>query len=162
MKAIEKQFDKTIQEETDAKLLDEMFVERVKTFLDTFTPNRLNFRLAPFDSFPEFQILSNLKSEYLVNGDFENVIYTYGSRPNIKLTVFGVITSCPHEIDQRVNLNDEFLPFGDDELDEAANFDKVFRNVFTSFEDFEKIFFVPSFPKIAVSPIGIYREVIWE
>mgnify|MGYP003657368709 FL=1 len=32
LKAIEKQFDKTIQEETEAKLLDETFVERVKTF----------------------------------------------------------------------------------------------------------------------------------
>lgn len=162
LKAIEKQFDKTIQEETEAKLLDETFVERVKTFLDTFTPNRLNFRLAPFDLFPQFQILSNLKGEYLVNGNFDNVIYTYGSRPNIKLTVFGVITSCPGEIDQRVDLNDEFLPYGDGELDEAANFDKIFRNVFTSFEAFEKFFFVPSYPKIAVSPIGIYREVIWE
>jgi hypothetical protein len=112
--------------------------------------------------FPEFQILSNLKSEYLVNGDFENVIYTYGSRPNIKLTVFGVITSCPSELDQRVDLNDEFLAFRDDELSEEANFDKIFRNVFSSFEAFEKFFFVPSYPKIAVSPIGIYREVFWE
>jgi hypothetical protein len=162
LKAIEKQFDKTIQENTEANLLDETFVERVKTFLDTFTPNRLNFRLAPFDSFPEFQILSNLKSEYLVNGNFDNVIYTYGSRPNIKLTVFGIITSCPSEVDERVDLNDEFLAYEDDELSEAANFDKIFRNVFSSFEAFEKFFFVPSYPKIAVSPIGIYREVIWE
>jgi hypothetical protein len=36
LKAIEKQFDKTIQEHTEANLLDETFVERVKTFLDTF------------------------------------------------------------------------------------------------------------------------------
>ena len=69
-----KKFDKTIEELSEAQLLDETFVERVKVFLDTFSPNRLNFRLAPFDLFPEFQILSNLKSEYLVNGDFENVI----------------------------------------------------------------------------------------
>ena len=92
--------------------------------------------MAPFDLFPQFQILSNLKGEYLVNGNFDNVIYIYGSRPNIKLTVFGVITSCPGEIDQRNILNEEFI--------------------------IEKFFFVPSYPKIAVSPIGIYREVIWE
>lgn len=162
LKAVEKSFDKTIQEHTDANLLDETFVERVKTFLDTFSPNRLNFRLAPFDDFPEFQILSNLKSEYLVNGDFENVIFTYGSRPNIKLSVFGVITSCPREKDIRIDLNDEYLGYDDSELSEEAAYDKIFRNVFSSFENFEKFFFVPSYPKIAISPIGIYREVIME
>ncbi len=162
LKAIEKSFDKTIQEHSEANLLDETFVERVKTFLDTFSPNRLNFRLAPFNDFPEFQILSNLKSQYLVNGDFENVIYTYGSRPNIKLSVFGVITSCPREKDIRVDLNDEYLRYEDSELSEEAAYDKIFRNVFSSFENFEKFFFVPSYPKIAISPIGIYREVIIE
>jgi hypothetical protein len=162
LKAAEKSFDKIIEEHSEAQLLDETFVERVKTFLDTFSPNRLNFRLAPFDSFPEFQILANLKSQFLVNGDFENVIFTYGSRPNIKLSVFGVITSCPQEQDVRVNLNDEYLAYDEDELSEEAVYDKVFRNVFASFENFEKFFFVPSYPKIAISPIGIYREVIIE
>ncbi len=38
-------------------------------------------------------------------------------------------------------------------------FDKAFRNVFASFEGFEKFFFVPSYPKLAISPIAIYREV---
>ena len=162
LKAVEKSFDKTIQEHSEANLLDETFIERVKIFLDTFSPNRLNFRLAPFDDFPEFQILSNLKSEYLVNGDFENVIFTYGSRPNIKLSVFGVITSCPRKKDIRVDLNDEYLGYDDSELSEEAVYDKIFRNVFSSFENFEKFLFVPSYPKIAISPIGIYREVIIE
>lgn len=162
LKAIEKKFDQTIEEQSEAVLLDETFVERVKTFLDTFTPNRLNFRLAPFDLFPDFQILANLKSEYLVNGDFENVIFTYGSRPNIKLTVFGIITSCPGKTDNRVDLNDEFIGYEDGELSEEVAYDKIFRGVFSSIETFEKFFFVPSHPKIAISPIGIYREVIFE
>src|SRR5690606_6178798 len=114
----------------------------------------------PLDSFNDFQILANLKDKYLVDSDFESVIYTYGTRPNIKLSVFGVVTSCPRKDDQRVDPNDEFLIYNDSELDEAKGFDKAFRNVFTSFEAFEKFFFVPSFPKIAISPIAIYREVI--
>ncbi|MEO2082275.1 MAG: hypothetical protein ABGW88_02135 [Leeuwenhoekiella sp.] len=162
LKAYEKKFDQAIEELSDAKLLDETFIERIKTFLDTFTPNRLNFRLAPLDDFPDFQILANLKSKYLVNGDFENVIYTYGTRPNIKLSIFGVITSCPQKEDKRVNLNDEYLEYSDDQLSEVEVYDKVFRNVFSSFEDFEKFFFVPSYPKIAISPIGIYREISYE
>ena len=159
LRAIEKNFDKAIVETSGAVFLDDTFIERVETFLNTFSPDRLNFRLAPFDVFNDFQILANLKSEYLVNGDFENVIYTYGSRPNIKLSVFGIITSCPQKEDIRVDLNDEYLGYEDEELQDEAVFEKAFRNVFSSFEGFEKFFFVPTYPKISVSPIAIYREI---
>lgn len=159
LQAIEKNFDKTIEKESGAVFLDEIFIDRVETFLNTFSPNRLNFRLAPFDVFNDFQILANLKSEYLVNGDFEKVIFTYGSRPNVKLSVFGIVTSCPQKEDIRVDLNDEYLGYADDELADEAAFEKAFRRVFSSFEEFEKFFFVPTFPKISVSPIAIYREV---
>jgi hypothetical protein len=162
LKAMEKNFDELLEKSSDASLLDETFIERVKIFLDTFTPNRLNFRLLPFDIFPEFQILANLKSEYLVNGDFENLIYTYGSRPNIKLSVFGIISSCPQPRDNRIDHNDEFVGYNDEELTAEMTYNRAFRSVFSSFENFEKFFFVPIYPKIAVSPIAIYREVIFE
>lgn len=159
LKAFEKNFDEVIEKEAGAALLDETFINRVEIFLNTFSPNRLNFRLAPFDIFNDFQILANLKSEHLVNGTFENVIYTYGSRPNIKLSVFGVITSCPQKKDIRKDLNDEYLAYHDNELVAEVQFEKAFRQVFSTFENFEKFFFVPSYPKIAVSPIAIYREI---
>ncbi|WP_207428802.1 hypothetical protein [Pedobacter sp. SYSU D00535] len=159
LKAIEKNFDKALEQESNASFLDETFIERVEIFLNTFSPNRLNFRLAPFDVFNDFQILASLKSEHLVNGNFENVIYTYGSRPNIKLSILGIITSCPQKDDVRVDLNDEYLGYSDDELKEEARFEKAFRHVFSTFENFEKFFFVPSYPKIAVSPLAIYREI---
>ena len=157
--ALEKNFDKTIEEKSGASLLDETFIERVETFLNTFSPDRLNFRLAPFDEHNDFQILAKLKSEYLVNGDFENVIYTYGSRPNIKLSIFGIITSSPQKEDQRVDLNDEYVGYDEGDIPPEVVFEKAFRGVFSSFEGLEKFFFVPIYPKIAVSPIAIYREV---
>jgi hypothetical protein len=159
LKTIEKSLDKALTTNTDITLLDESFIEKVKIFLDTFSPNRLNFRVLPLDSFNEFQILSNLKEKYIIDGDFESIIYTYGSRPNIKLTIFGVITSCPPKEDNRVDPNDEFIIYNDDELSAEQTFDKAFRKVFTSFEAFEKFFFVPTHPKIAVTPIAIYREI---
>jgi hypothetical protein len=162
LKGLERNFDKILEEQTDAALLDETFIERLKTFLNTFTPNRLNFRLSPFDIFNDFQILANLKSQYLVNGDFENVIFTYGSRPNIKLTVFGIITSCPQKIDLRIDQNNEYDNYGENEMPDEVIFEKAFRRVFSSFENFENFFFVPTFPKIAISPIAIYREIIIE
>jgi hypothetical protein len=159
LKAVEKKFDEVMEAGSEAAFLDEMFVDRIQTFLNTFSPNRLNFRLAPFDEFNNFQILSSLKSRFLVNGDFENVIYTYGSRPDIKLTVFGIITSCPRKDDIRVDLNDEYIGYEDSELSGEAAFEKAFRGVFSSFEGLEKFFFVPTYPKISLSPIAIYREI---
>jgi len=159
IKIIEKKLDDILKSQTDINLFDEEFVRRVQVFLDTFSPKRLNFRLVPLDSFSDFQILSNLKSQYIIDGDFENIIYTYGSKPNIRLSVIGIITSVPQQIDVRVNPNDEFLEYDDNELADVQVFDKAFRNVFDSFEEFEK-FFLPSYPKISVSPIAIYREVI--
>lgn len=159
LKALEKQLDDILQAQTEMNTLDDEFIRRMKIFLDTFSPNRLNFRLIPLDDFNHFQILANLKEKYLVDSNFESIIYTYGTRPNIKLSILGIITSCPRQSDNRVDPNDEFLMYEDSDLDDAQGFDKAFRNVFTSFEGFEKFFFVPSYPKLAISPIAIYREV---
>ena len=159
LNALEKNYDNEIKRNMQSFFLDENFISRVDTFLETFSANRLNFRLAPFDYFNDFQILANLKSNYLINGNFEDVIYTYGSRPNIKLSVFGVITSSPRKKDERIDLNDEYLGYEDGELTESDVFVKAFRNVFASFEAFEKFFFVPSYPKIAISPIAINQEI---
>lgn len=160
VKAIEKRIDELLKTETDVHLFDEDWISKVKTFLDTFSPDRLNFRLLPLDDFGDFQILSNLKAEYMLEGNFENTIFTYGSRPNIKLTVLGIITSCPRKEDIRIHPSDEYLGAVESELSEESHFDKAFRNVFDSFEAFEKFFFVPNYPKIAISPIAIYREVM--
>jgi uncharacterized protein (UPF0335 family) len=160
VRAIERNVDELLKSETDVHLFDEDWISKVKTFLDTFSPDRLNFRLLPLDDFGDFQILSNLKAEYMLEGNFENTIFTYGSRPNVKLTVLGIITSCPRIEDIRVHPSDEYLGTVESELSDESHFDKAFRNVFDSFEAFEKFFFVPNYPKIAISPIAIYREVI--
>lgn len=158
LKVTEKKFDEIIQQLSGSNLLDETFVERIKVFLSTLNPNRLNFKLIPFNDFPEFQIVSNLKKQFLVNGTFENIIYTYGSRPNIKLTIFGIITSCPQEIDERTNPSDEFKFVDESELSNEKIYEKAFRGVFSAIEGLEK-FFEVYYPKVSVSPIGIYREI---
>lgn len=159
LKVTEKKFDEIIQQLSGTNLLDETFVERIKVFMSTFNPNRLNFKLMPFDDFPEFQIMSNLKNEFLVNGSFENVIYTYGSRPNIKLTIFGIITSCPQLIDERVKPSDEFNYVDETELSVEKVYEKAFGGVFNAIQGLEK-FFEVYYPKVSVSPIGIYREIV--
>ena len=59
-------------------------------------------------------------------------------------------------------MNDEYIGYEENEMKDEDVFIKAFRGVFSSFENFEKFFFVPSYPKISVSPIAIYREVKFE
>ena len=159
LKAIEMKFDKLMEEYSEASLLDETLVERLQLFLSTLNPNRLNFRILPFDDFPEFQLIANLKNKFLVNGTFENIIYTYGSRPNVKLTIFGIITNCPQPIDERTDPSSEFKHVDETDLSVEKIYDKVFRGVFSAMEGLEK-FFEVYHPKVSISPIGIYREII--
>ena len=159
IKSIENKIDSILAENTDIALFDEDWIHKMKIYLDTFSPDRLNFRLLPFDDFADFQILSNLKDKFLLDENIENTIYTYGARPNIKLTILGIITSCPRQEDIRVHPSDEFLGYDETDLSSDRIYDKAFRNVFDSFEAFEKFFFSPNYPKVAISPIAIYREV---
>ena len=161
LSSIEKKLDKLVSEKLNLTLFDEAWIEGLKTFLDTFSPNRLNLRVQPFDEFNDFQILSSLKEECLTTGNYDRIIYTYGSRPNIKLTILGILTSCPAEIDKRKHPDDEFLYYDDNELTESQVFEKAFRNMFSTFENLDKFFFVPTFPKIGIYTLAIYREIFY-
>lgn len=158
---LEKKLDEQILEKFNAKFFDESWIERMKIFLDTFSPKRLNVRVMPFEEISDFQILATLKEKFLTNGDYDNLNYIYGSRPNIKLTILGVITSCPQKNDNRVNPNIEFDLFDESLLDVSQNFEKVFRHLFSTFEGLDKFFFTPTFPKIGVYPLALYNEIIY-
>jgi hypothetical protein len=54
------------------------------------------------------------------------------------------------------------IGYEDADLKDEEVFAKAFRSIFSSFEEFEKIFFVPTYPKVSVSPIAIYREAKFE
>jgi len=156
---LEKKLDELALQHYNIKLFDESWIERMKIFLDTFSPNRLNVRVMPFEIFSDFQILASLKEKYLTNGDYNNLLYNYGSRPNLKLTILGIITSCPQIIDERVHPDDEYNFINETELDPTQNFEKVFRNLFSTFETLDKFFFMPSYPKVGVHPLALYREI---
>lgn len=156
---LEKKLDRLVRDNLGIKFFDENWIERLKIFLDTFSPDRLNFRVMPFDDFTDFQVLATLNEKFLTLGDYNRLTYTYGSRPNIKLTMLGILTSCPQEEDIRIHPDDEFKYIDEEDLNDAQNFEKVFRNMFSTFEGLDKFFFIPTYPKIGVYPLAIYREI---
>ncbi len=119
-------------------------------------PNRINLRTYPFEQNSRFEILSNLKRECFVDSDLENVTFAYGTRPNVRLTVLGMITSIPSKdngvFDPMANLEENS---GGDE----DQFEVSFRRMFRAFEAFERFVRFSHYPNVTVYPIAIYQRL---
>lgn len=136
--------------------IPEYLVEGIQLFINTFLPKRINFRFSPYEIFPEFEILSNLKRENFVETDIENIIFSYGSRPNLKLTVFGILTSLPQKNQE---LFDPLEGIVEDSEDESVALETAFRGVFRAFENFEKFVRYSDYPRITINPLAVYKEI---
>lgn len=152
---LEDDLDALLNEHVKSNQVPAYLVDGIQLFIDTFLPNRINFRFYPFDEFPDFEILSNLKREHFVETDIENIIFSFGSRPNLKMTVFGMVTSLPKEREEL------FDPLKDKEVDKEASivFEKAFRGVFRGFEVFEQFVRYSSYPRITLNPLAVYRDI---
>jgi hypothetical protein len=154
----EQQIMEQIKQKVGFQGVEEWLLNGIIYFIDTFISNKINLRIYPFNEFPHLQILSNLKREFFVDTDIENILFAYSSRPNIKLEVFGLITSMPSLDQERFDLDKEYSFFGERITDEVS-FEKGFRAIFDSMESFEKFVRFSRYPNITVYPIAIYRRI---
>jgi len=85
-------------------------------------------------------------------------MYGYGTYPNRKLTLLGLITSVPAkgppEFDVKANLE-----VGEETEDERATVEKAFRNVFAQLDGMEAFSTFHRYPRIVVHPLAVYRRV---
>jgi len=137
--------------------VDSWILDGVRLWISTFMPNRINFRVYPFVNCPSFQIISNLKQECFVDQDLEHLLYGYGNRPNIQLSVFGIITSLPQKEGHVFDPMKEFEPT--ESLTETVKFEKAFRAVFGAMDGMESFVRYSRYPNVTVHPIAVYREI---
>lgn len=141
---------------TDINNIDDWLINGIKLWIETFMENRVNFRTYPFAQCPSFQVLCNLKRDCIVDQDPEHLFYGYGNRPNVKLTVFGLITSSP-----ALNAS-EFDPMSEFETNKPLNdkvaFEQAFRKLFMAMDDIEAFSRYSRYPNITIHPIAIYRS----
>ncbi len=136
-------------------------VEGMGEFIDTFMPDRINLRIYPFDDLPVFNVVGNLRRTCFVDADIENLLFAYGSRPNVKLTMFGLVTSLPgpdagqfdpmSEFDANIEISPESA--------DQREFEKGFRGVFRGFEGFENMIRYSRYPNVTVYPVAVYRDI---
>lgn len=155
----EKEFKDTIKNNLEVQGIEEWLIDGIIYFIDTFIVNRINLRVYPYSGLPYLQILSNLKRECFVDSDLENLLFAYGSRPNIKLSVFGLITSIPEKSNQIFSLEEEYEFYPTEEQGDEIVFEKAFRQVFSSMEEFEGLVRFSRYPNITIYPIAVYRDI---
>jgi hypothetical protein len=154
LKALESQVEKALANATTTAGLEQWLLDGIKQWIDTFMPDRINFRIYPFDNIPSFQVLCNLKRDCFVDQNLEHLLYGYGNRPNVPLAVFGLITSIPPKEKSSFN---PLAEFSDNNSPDIA-YERVFREIFGAMENFESIVRFSRYPNITIHPIAVFRE----
>jgi hypothetical protein len=106
-----------------------------------------------------FQVLANLKKDCFLDGDFDNFIFAYGTRPTIKLTILGLISSFPDKESPPFDPMAEFNTESEHQMPDEIAFGKGFRSLFTAFEGFNKFTRYSRYPNVTVYPLAVYRTI---
>lgn len=139
--------------------LQDWLIEGLSLWLDEFLRHQIHLWIRPFKK-SNIRVVSNLKREYFVDTDIEHLLFSYGKRPNVPLTVFGLITSIPQRIDDESNISEPNLESVDEESKNGKpQFETAFRKMFDSMYELEKILSVGSYPDIKIHPIAVYRTL---
>jgi hypothetical protein len=151
----------------------EQTIDDIRLWISVFAPGRILARFYPFEDEPRYHVVAALKRDCFVDADLANLLVAYGTRPTVKLTVFGLVTSVPSDSGEGFDPLSEYpeddaggqeaaeIQEEDAETEEqrAADYERVFRMMFRSMEGFELFSRPTRYPRITVFPIAIYRRV---
>lgn len=154
LKALESQIQAQLKPEL--KGVEDRLLDGIRMWIETFMPNRINFRIYPYEACPSFQVVCNLKRECFVDQDLEHLLYGYSTRPNVPLAVFGLITSLPPvtapAFDPLAELDSVKVPSND------VAVEKGFRGMFSAMDEFETLMRFSRYPSVTLHPIAVYRS----
>jgi hypothetical protein len=145
---------KKLEQIKEITRLEDWFTDGLRLFIDTLMPERINFRVYPFESVPDFQVIANLKRDCFVDGYLENILFAYGIRPNVKLTIIGLITSIPSRN------GSEFMPqIQEDRAKGNTDMGKAFQQLFLSMQGIENLVRFSQYPNITIFPLAVYHSI---
>jgi len=155
---IERAIEDQINEAVGERRIAEWIAPGISLFIDALMPGRMIVRVHPFESCPDFYVLANLKRQCFLDSDTDNIIFEYGARPNLKLTVLGLITSMPPE------QGHQFSGFRQEQKDlrlanAAPDFEGGFQKMFESLEQLDVSTRFLRYPNVTVYPLAVYRPL---
>jgi hypothetical protein len=153
--------EKEVNERIEKAKLPEWLFEGLREWIDTYIDGRLNLRVCPFVEFPDVEVIANLKRSCFIDDDLKHLMYGYGSEPNQKLCVLGLVTSVPPE--DETTLFDMYKSYVDqDEVEGEAEIDTIersFRAIFPALRNMEKFTTFHRYPRVIIHPIAVYRNI---
>ncbi len=134
---------------------DDWLLNGIEKWVSLYNEDQLHFRFQFDESEDGCEIFTNLKRECFVDSNIENIKFAYGRHPNIKLTLFGLITSVPS------NINSDSLSTNrsDNQETDKAAFQEAFHNMFDALDNLEQFSSYDIYPNIKVYPIAVYRKM---
>lgn len=110
------------------------------------------FHQTPFESNRAFRLVGPLKASGLLEEDLGTLRLTYGTSPNLPLTVLALVTSCPAP-------QSAPPPADEDDADFGTDIEKAFRGLFLAITGIRDMAFTVSHPAIGIHPVAIYRTL---
>lgn len=138
--------------------IPQWLVEGIRLFVDTFMTNRITLRVYPFADVPEFGVLANLKRSSFTDSEIDNILFAYGPRPNLRLSILGLVTSVPAEAGHPLDEIRTAQKAAAADSDEQG-FEEGFRNAFEGVEGLERFVRFSRYPNITVYPIAVFRNL---
>lgn len=137
--------------------LPEWQVSGIDNFINLIVPKRKLLVLQPFDDNPELKLICNLKEDCFVDSDLDNLLFAYGSQPNVPLSVFGLATHIPTKQTSPVpeDTSDKSKKTGDP----VQQLERAFETVFDGIKPIENFGRFAYYPRIAVYPLAVYRTI---
>lgn len=136
--------------------VDDWLVEGMGHFIDVFMPGYITLRVYPFEELPEFHVLANLRRDLFVDGNPDSFLFAYGSQPNLRLTVLGLMTSLPSRSGHPFDAMAEFEGLS---ADDPRTFEKAFRTIFAALRPMEDLVRFSRYPNVTIHPIALYRTI---
>lgn len=155
IKAQRKQLGNLAKEVNLLDGVEPWILDGMKTWIDTFLPNITNLRVYPPVDDPTVHVFGHLKSECFTDSDSNSFHFTYGSMPSEEISMIGIVTSVPSEVEDDF---DPLLEFGDGELTENESIERAFRGIFRGFDGFENMVRTVRYPRVLVYPVLVYRK----
>lgn len=152
----EKELDQLIKKTVEEKQLPEWLFKGVQLWISVYLKDKLSVRVYPFEKCPTFEVVANLKRESFVDDNLAHLMYSYGTYPNIKLSIFGLITSIPKKDKPQFDTASIHSETGSEE---ANSMEQAYRGVFGANDVMEKFTSFHKYPRVVINPIAVFRDI---
>lgn len=160
IKKLEKELERNIKSAGESGKIEDWISKGLNSWVDTFMPGAVYCHLYPFDESASFRLKANLKPEFFVDGNAASVDFAYSGRPNVKLTILGLITSVPYKDEHPFDPSEEYQGHvAEDNKNDIIGFESALRNLFRGFETLEKFGKFDRYPHVTIYPLALFRDI---